>query len=68
VFEAEHGEVVRVRPIRRRVPVEEYLRLQGRYKHLFEPVHRADVLAAVAAIAQHNIDRYGLLDPAGAKP
>ena len=35
VFEAEHGTVTRVTPIRRRVRVEEYLRLQARFKHLF---------------------------------
>jgi pyruvate ferredoxin oxidoreductase beta subunit len=62
VFEAEHGEVTRVRPIRRRASVEDYLRLQGRYRHLFEPVRRDDVIAAVEAIAEHNIRRYGLLE------
>jgi pyruvate ferredoxin oxidoreductase beta subunit len=61
VIEAEHGDVTRVRPIRRRVPVEEYLRLQSRYKHLFEPTRRDDVIAAVQAIADRNIDRYGLI-------
>ena len=35
VFEAEHGEVVSVSKIRRRVPVEEYLRAQKRFAHLF---------------------------------
>ena len=35
VFEAEHGEVVSVSKIRRQVPVEEYLRPQRRYAHLF---------------------------------
>jgi pyruvate ferredoxin oxidoreductase beta subunit len=62
VFEAEHGEVTRVRPIRRRVPVEEYLRPQARYRHLFEPERRDDVLARIGAEAQRNIDRYGLLE------
>ena len=35
VFEAERGEVTAVSTIRRQVPVEEYLRLQRRYAHLF---------------------------------
>src|SRR5512132_4343864 len=35
VFEAEHGEVTRVTKIRHRVPVEEYLRPQRRFAHLF---------------------------------
>src|SRR6185503_13154234 len=43
VFTAERGEVVRVQPIRRRASVEEYLRLQTRYRHLFTPVRRDDV-------------------------
>jgi pyruvate ferredoxin oxidoreductase beta subunit len=69
VFEAErvdraHDYTVRVRPIRRRASVEEYLRLQTRYRHLFEPVRRDEVIAAVAALAEHNIARYGLLGPA----
>jgi pyruvate ferredoxin oxidoreductase beta subunit len=62
VFEAERGDVVRVRPIRHRATVEEYLRLQTRYKHLFEPVRRDDVIASLEAMAQRNIDRYGLLE------
>ncbi|PWU54879.1 pyruvate ferredoxin oxidoreductase [Micromonospora globispora] len=61
VFEAEHGAVTGVRRIRRRASVEEYLRLQGRYRHLFEPTRRDDVLDAINAIAEHNIHRYGLL-------
>jgi pyruvate ferredoxin oxidoreductase beta subunit len=64
VFEAEHGEVTAVSEIRRRRPVEEYLRLQGRYRHLFEPSRREDVLAHIQAIADRNIARYGLLGTA----
>ena len=62
VFEAVAGEVVGVRPIRRQVPVEEYLRGQGRYAHLFHPERREDVLAKLQAIADRNIARYGLLE------
>jgi pyruvate ferredoxin oxidoreductase beta subunit len=62
VFEAEKGEVTRVRPIRHRVPVEDYLRPQTRYRHLFEPVRRDDMLERIEAEAQRNIDRYGLLE------
>ncbi len=35
LFEAEHGEVVAVSKIRRKVPVEDYLRPQRRFAHLF---------------------------------
>ncbi|HET6211737.1 MAG TPA: thiamine pyrophosphate-dependent enzyme [Micromonosporaceae bacterium] len=62
VFEAEHGEVVAVSPIRQRVGVEEYLRPQRRYAHLFDPVERTDVIARIQAGADRNIARFGLLD------
>ena len=62
VFEAEHGEVVGVSKIRRRVPVEEYLKLQKRFAHLFAEPPRLDVIARVQAIADRNIKRFGLAD------
>ena len=62
VIEAVAGEVVGVRRIRRQVPVEEYLREQGRYAHLFTPERRDDVIARLQAIADRNIARYGLLE------
>lgn len=66
VFEAERGEVTAVRRIRRKVPVEEYLRLQGRYAHLFAPRRRGDVIARLQAVADRNVERYGLLGPVAA--
>ncbi|PFG38285.1 pyruvate ferredoxin oxidoreductase beta subunit [Georgenia soli] len=74
VFEAEHGEVTSVRKIRRQVPVEEYLRLQGRYAHLFRPTRNEEVLTRLQAAADRNIARYGLLgddavpEPASGEP
>lgn len=65
VFEAEDGEVTAVTKIRRQVPVEDYLRLQGRFAHLFGESPRPDVVARLQAIADRNIDRYGLLDEGG---
>ncbi len=62
VFEAEHGEVTSSMPIRRQVPVEEYLRPQRRYAHLFKDPPRTDLLERIQAIADRNIARYGLLD------
>ena len=62
VFEAEHGEVAAVSKIRRRVPVTEYLKLQRRYAHLFKDPPRTDVLERLQAIADRNIERFGLLD------
>ncbi|WP_395695141.1 thiamine pyrophosphate-dependent enzyme [Nocardioides sp.] len=62
LFEAEHGEVTSVTPIRHRVPVDEYLRLQGRYAHLFGSHPRPDLVAALQAGADRNIARFGLLE------
>jgi pyruvate ferredoxin oxidoreductase beta subunit len=61
VFEAEDGEVVGVSKIRRRVPVEEYLKLQRRYAHLFGDHGRPDVIEQIQAVADRNIRRFGLL-------
>jgi pyruvate ferredoxin oxidoreductase beta subunit len=61
VFEAEHGSVVSVSKIRRPVPVEEYLKLQRRYAHLFGEHGRPDVVERLQAIADRNIERFGLL-------
>ena len=62
VFEAEHGEVVSVSKIRRPVPVEEYLRLQRRFAHLFGDPPRSEVVARIQALADRNIRRFGLLE------
>jgi len=61
VFEAEHGEVVSVSKIRRRVPVEEYLRAQKRFAHLFKDPPQTDVIERIQAGADRNIRRFGLL-------
>jgi pyruvate ferredoxin oxidoreductase beta subunit len=61
VFEAERGEVVSSTPIRKQVPVEEYLKLQGRYSHLFSPQRREDVINHLQSMDDRNIERYGLL-------
>jgi pyruvate ferredoxin oxidoreductase beta subunit len=62
VFEAEHGEVMAVSKIRRQVPVEEYLRPQRRYAHLFGEQGHPEIVERLQAIADENIRRYGLLD------
>ncbi len=62
VFEAERGTVVSVSRIRRRLPVEEYLRPQKRFAHLFGGTPRADILARLQQIADRNIRRFGLLE------
>jgi pyruvate ferredoxin oxidoreductase beta subunit len=61
VFEAEHGEVVGVSKIRRPVRVEEYLKLQRRYAHLFGEQPNTEVIERLQALADRNIRRFGLL-------
>ncbi len=61
LFEAEHGEVTGRYHIRNRVPVEEYLKLQKRYAHLFGKRPAVDTIGRIQAMADRNIRRYGLL-------
>jgi pyruvate ferredoxin oxidoreductase beta subunit len=62
VFEAESGEVVSVSRIREQRPVEEYLRPQKRYAHLFGDPGHPELLAGIQAVADRNARRYGLLE------
>ncbi|HWH40751.1 MAG TPA: thiamine pyrophosphate-dependent enzyme [Usitatibacter sp.] len=66
VFEAEGGEVTRVTKIRHRVPVDEYLRPQKRFAHLFGSPGQPQMLAHIQANADRNIRRFNLLDEAEA--
>ena len=62
LVELEHGEVTGVMRIAGQRPVDEYLRLQGRFKHLFGSKAGAVELRHLQAIADARIHRYGLLD------
>ena len=62
VYEARDGEVTEVRRIRQQVPVEDYLRPQKRFAHLFTHPSGAEALERIRASAQANIRRFGLLD------
>ncbi len=61
VYEAENGEVVNVSPIRKQLPVEEYLKPQKRFAHLFGKQPRVDVIARIQETANRNIRKFGLL-------
>jgi pyruvate ferredoxin oxidoreductase beta subunit len=60
LIEIENG-VVTARKIAKKVPVEEYLKVQVRFKHLFEGAGRKEEIAIIQAIADRNIERYGLI-------
>ncbi len=62
VFEAEDGDVTSVSHIRRRIPVDEYLRPQRRYAHLVAPEERRDVIDRIQARADRLIDRFSLVE------
>ena len=65
VFEAEYGEVTGVSKIRRQIPVEEYMKPQRRYAHLFGKNPATETIARIQARADRNIRKYGLLDTEG---
>ena len=48
------GEVIHTKVPRQRVPVEEYLKLQGRFSHLFEPQRNDTLISEIQA----KVDRY----------
>jgi pyruvate ferredoxin oxidoreductase beta subunit len=62
LYEAEHGWVTYARTIRRRVPVEEYLKTQKRFAHLFRPgPENVERIAALQRMADRNIETYDLV-------
>lgn len=62
VFEAESGELTGSSKIRHVLPVEEYLRPQKRFAHLFGPKPDVAAIARLQALANRNIRKYRLLD------
>ena len=62
VFEAEDGVVTNATLIRRRVPVQDYLRAQRRYAHLFGRILDPTSSSESRPWPIENIERYGLLD------
>jgi pyruvate ferredoxin oxidoreductase beta subunit len=62
VYEAEQGEVTGVSKIRKHVSVEEYLKPQRRFAHLFGKVPASETIAHIQAMADRNIRKFGLLE------
>ncbi|MGB0748433.1 MAG: thiamine pyrophosphate-dependent enzyme [Magnetospiraceae bacterium] len=62
LIELERGEITDVMPIRKPIPVVEYLATQARFRHLLGDDPRAvQEREHLQAIADYNIDVYGLL-------
>ena len=60
LVEWEDGEITRVRQLKELRPVEDYLKPQRRFRHLFRPGAEEE-LEKVREIARRNARRYGLL-------
>jgi pyruvate ferredoxin oxidoreductase beta subunit len=61
LFEAHHGKVTSRTPIRRQVPVTEYLKRQKRFAHLFGKAPDTERIAHIQRMADQNIADFGLL-------
>jgi pyruvate ferredoxin oxidoreductase beta subunit len=61
LVEIEHGKVTAVRKIAKKKPVEEYLKLQGRFKHLLKKSGGSEEIKRIQAIADANIAKYHLV-------
>lgn len=61
VLESERGTVVTAMKLRNVRPVSDYLKLQERFRHLFEDTSEArEELQHLQELADYNIERYGL--------
>jgi len=61
LFEAHHGEITSSTPIRHKVPVTDYLKLQKRFAHLFGASPDEARIALIQMMADRNIEKFGLL-------
>ncbi|MEI6627030.1 MAG: thiamine pyrophosphate-dependent enzyme [bacterium] len=61
IVEYVNGQLVKVQKITQRVPAEEYLKIQKRFKHLFKKESSQQELAKIQVIADENIKKYGLV-------
>ena len=61
LYEMESGEIVKVRKIKKKVPVVDYLKPQKRFRHLFSDPDCETELEALQQTADENIRRFGLM-------
>ncbi len=60
IFEIRDGKVTNVQKVPLKKPVEEYLKLQGRFKNLFKKGAPTATVAEIQEIANKNIERFNL--------
>jgi len=61
LFEIEDGNLTAVRKIKKKLPVADYLKSQKRYRHLFENDRGQTEVQKLQALADKNIETYGLM-------
>ncbi len=59
LYEMVNGELRVTIKVEKRKPVEEYLKLQGRFRHLFEKPEGKAIIQEIQAIADENAQKYG---------
>ena len=61
IYEIINGKVTNVKQLKEIKPVTDYLKTQRRFAHLFKKEGGDEVIAAIQAIADANVERFGLL-------
>jgi pyruvate ferredoxin oxidoreductase beta subunit len=61
LFEMENGSISSIRKIKKKIPVEEYLKAQKRFRHLFSTDKGRQAIEKIQTLADQNIERYGLI-------
>ncbi len=63
LYEVENGKYkINYKPGKKKTPVADWLKKQGRFAHLFKPPGHGDLIARIQAMADRNVRRFGLLD------
>jgi pyruvate ferredoxin oxidoreductase beta subunit len=62
LYEYVDGKLDGVKKVRSKKPVEEYLKAQGRYRHLFRKEGGAELIRQIQAMADANVEKFGLVD------
>jgi pyruvate ferredoxin oxidoreductase beta subunit len=60
IYEIIDGKMTNAKKIPVKVPVQEYLKLQGRFSHLFKKGGSPEIIAEIQQIANQNIERFNL--------
>ena len=58
-YEMVNGVVEKVKKVKR-IPVDDYLKAQKRFRHLYKPQENKEEIAKIQAIADSNAAKYGI--------